>query len=837
MATHASIRPAGPQLVVSRAGTSQHGSSWCRYAMAAVLSAVLLGAAPAVAVCVGDCNNNTVVTVDEIITGINIALGNTPLSSCPSFDSSGNGLVTVDELLHGVSNALNGCGAPLPGNAQAKITVVNRSGSQQTLTLHGSLKIPHTPPASYDSSYTVPNVVVPASCSCSCGGTCCSGGACRCDGPSGLPACDVTVGNTAPGLAPGEWVHDISVTATGQIQYQRDLLVSGTPPNPASWTVFKTALKVNLYANDNGDGTCSDGSCTLRDAILEGNTTLQQPVLIMFDAGVFPAVPAKLTSPPANEMQVTQPVNHEQEGLNITANGLVIDGTDPEGNPSILHPMADRIYSRWIRLNLAQNQDVEHNGSFIITAPNASLVGLRIQRVQPTGNPPPPTPNFTSKNIDAVDFYAPATNSSVLTCQIDGGAGDKYQSSTGRDCIETLGAGSGGTAADFSQANLVQQTEIKNCWDKAIKSSGSGGNGTPFLRVEDSWIHDTIDTGVQATLSGAVSIKRSLVERCGFHSGTPTPAAGSANGIAANGAYMPSTPTPGYVPTPAVLISEANVSRSNTLRNFFVRNASRATLTNDYACGAVGATSNGITVDNPNPPATPVVSITGTASALNPLSGLAINNSATVATGGPNNAFTKNSASARNVNNGSTVGVTISQTQWEHCGNGTSCVLSDIQSFDINSTAKVTVSSPQAHRTPGSFTFAPTPIIPSKVAKVGDVVHITGSGFNAIEGYNAYQPGTNGCPAGGGVCPAATDCATLDVGNTCTPYVKGTCVEFWDTVAQTWKAADDILGVTPTELVVTSPIACSAQTHVRVRRLNELGNPVTSNEVPFCVNP
>jgi hypothetical protein len=571
-------------------------------------------------------------------------------------------------------------------------------------------------------------------------------------------------------------VHDVSVSATGQIQYQRDLLVSDhTVPNPVSWTVFKTALKVNQYAADNGNGTCSDGSCTLRDAILEGNTK-PQPTLITFDAGVFPAVPAKLTSPPANEMQVTQPVNHEQEGLNITANGLVID------------------------------------------AANASLVGLRIQRVQPSNNPPTPTPNFGGKNIDAVDFYAPAMNSSVLTCQIDGGAGDKYQSSTGRDCIESLGAGSGGAAADFSQANLVQQTEIRNCWDKAIKVSGTA-TGTPFLRVEDSWIHDTIDTGVQATLSGALAIKRSLVERCGFHSGTPTPVAISANGIAANGAYMPPTPTPGYVPTPAVLISEGNVSRTNTLRNFFVRNASRATLTNDYACGAVGAQSNGITVDNPSPPATPMVSITGTASALNPLSGLAISGSSTVATGGPSNAFTKNSASARNVNNGSTVGVTISQTQWEHCGNGASCVLNDI--LNLDKTGSVTVSSPQAHRNPGSFTFAPTPIIPSKVAKIGDVVHIIGSGFNAIEGYNAYQPGTNGCPGGGGVCPAATDCATLDVGNKCTPYVKGTCVEFWDTVAETWKAADDIIAITPTHLVVTSPIACSAPTTIRVRRLNQ----------------
>ncbi len=175
------------------------------------------------------------------------------------------------------------------------------------------------------------------------------------------------------------------------------------------------------------------------------------------------------------------------------------------------------------------------------------------------------------------------------------------------------------------------------------------------------------------------------------------------------------------------------------------------------------------------------------------------------------------------------------------CSNGASCDLNNIQSFDINSTSKVAVSSPQAQRNPGSLTIATDGVFPKKVANVGDVVHITGSGFNAIEGYNAYQPGTNGCPAGGGVCPAATDCAALEVGNTCTPSVKGTCVEFFDLATQQWVAALDILAVTPTELVVTSPIACSAPTRVHIKRLDSNGQevvfpPLTSTEKNFCLN-
>jgi hypothetical protein len=59
--------------------------------------------------CVGDCGGDEQVTVDELVTGVNVALGVTPLSACPDFDTSGDGAVTVDELLRAVNSALNGC--------------------------------------------------------------------------------------------------------------------------------------------------------------------------------------------------------------------------------------------------------------------------------------------------------------------------------------------------------------------------------------------------------------------------------------------------------------------------------------------------------------------------------------------------------------------------------------------------------------------------------------------------------------------------------------------------------------------------------------------------------
>jgi hypothetical protein len=60
-------------------------------------------------VCTGDCNGDGEVTIDELLTGVNIALGGLSIDSCPAFDSSGDGEVTIDELLAAVLNALNGC--------------------------------------------------------------------------------------------------------------------------------------------------------------------------------------------------------------------------------------------------------------------------------------------------------------------------------------------------------------------------------------------------------------------------------------------------------------------------------------------------------------------------------------------------------------------------------------------------------------------------------------------------------------------------------------------------------------------------------------------------------
>jgi cytochrome c553 len=61
--------------------------------------------------CTGDCDGSGDVTVNELITMVNIALGNTPLSACPIGDADGSGDITVNEIIQAVGFALTRCPA------------------------------------------------------------------------------------------------------------------------------------------------------------------------------------------------------------------------------------------------------------------------------------------------------------------------------------------------------------------------------------------------------------------------------------------------------------------------------------------------------------------------------------------------------------------------------------------------------------------------------------------------------------------------------------------------------------------------------------------------------
>ncbi|HUI26656.1 MAG TPA: bifunctional YncE family protein/alkaline phosphatase family protein [Candidatus Kryptonia bacterium] len=105
--------------------------------------AVALGialSAPSLArgLCPADCNGDGEVTVDELVTSVNLGLGNGLLRLCPGADGDGNHRVTVDELVTGVNSALNGC--PLSVSqyqAPAGLAAAQREAASQGVLPNG----------------------------------------------------------------------------------------------------------------------------------------------------------------------------------------------------------------------------------------------------------------------------------------------------------------------------------------------------------------------------------------------------------------------------------------------------------------------------------------------------------------------------------------------------------------------------------------------------------------------------------------------------------------------------------------------------------------------------
>ncbi len=93
------------------------------------LLATLDSPAGAQPMCIGDCNGDASVTVNEIITLANIALGSANASACPNGIPSGG--VDISLIIQAVNNALNGCpGGPTPPPTvpPAQISVTITSG-------------------------------------------------------------------------------------------------------------------------------------------------------------------------------------------------------------------------------------------------------------------------------------------------------------------------------------------------------------------------------------------------------------------------------------------------------------------------------------------------------------------------------------------------------------------------------------------------------------------------------------------------------------------------------------------------------------------------------------
>jgi hypothetical protein len=59
--------------------------------------------------CLGDCNQDSQVTIDELVTAVGLAQGGSALAACALADGNGNGTVDLQEIIGGVQHSLQEC--------------------------------------------------------------------------------------------------------------------------------------------------------------------------------------------------------------------------------------------------------------------------------------------------------------------------------------------------------------------------------------------------------------------------------------------------------------------------------------------------------------------------------------------------------------------------------------------------------------------------------------------------------------------------------------------------------------------------------------------------------
>jgi hypothetical protein len=758
----------------------------CRIPALMVALAHVIICVPAALACEGDCNGDNQVTVVELIKMVSIALQENPIALCPPGDLNGDGAVTIDEVCRAISIALNGCPllpTPTPQGAQLKLRVTNKQSSAALACFNGVLMGVGAGglPSRYGCAPTPAAGCTPL----------CQSVTTNC--PQG--GCLVDAGN----LSPGVWLHQVIVPTPActpgppckpQVQRTRSLLVvDPNAPNTVDWSVFRHVFTVTSSGDDCDVSYCtSNAICTLRCAIQKAASD----TLIQFkDTGVLPFAGITVAGDPVNMM----------------ANGLVIDGTDQDGNPSAL----DDFGVRKFKVTIGETGPASSAGQLTFKNQNGQLLGLDITRAQLSDG----------LDQDVVRFGggSGSKNNRISTCRLDGSAKDKPTAegtdpipATGKDCVD-VGPTPGATTG-FSDANVIENSELRSCWDRGVKSQ----NG--YMIVRDSWIHNNLRGGLFAMVpNGHIKAERNLIENNGKNG---TTASGQ---VTRQDATQIAAQSKGNAAAASEVQTDGNIIRTGPGRGIFLDDRSVATLANDYVCGITAnavAPGNGLATNaNAGP-----VTVSGTTCVYNAGAGVSVNNNSSTSFGtgstSGSNAFTQNGTGGNFQNATSPQSqIQAQNNQWQHCGNGAAC-----GSVSADYTGPVAVGTPQAHRNPPAFQI--DGFSPSKVATPGALIRILGKGFNAIEGH----------PTGG-------NCTTVVAqNNTCgsppnmTP--NGTCVEFEQTFgANDWKPAE-VQAVTPTEVVVKWPFSmgCSNHVRVRVRRRNTTSSGYDTALAPssFCTN-
>jgi CSLREA domain-containing protein len=619
------------------------------------------------------------------------------------------------------------------------------------------------------------------------------------------------------GLASGVWSHEIAVDSTGQLLHQGDQLVADDgEPALIWWRVFASVLRVN-EPDDDGDGMC-DATCTLRDAIETANG-LPDATLIVFDRDAFGGGTVEIT--------IDDPAP-----LLVEAPSLAIDGTDAYGRPFQLRPFDQRTYPTVISLISGAGEPSEDEycpcrestaGTFRVRAPDVIFRGLEIRRVLPA------EAEICCGDQDLINFGLGSAGSLIQTCRFDGGASAVTNAetpagetgpATGKDCVASRF-----TEAPLDDPVLVRDSEVAYCMDRGVKSEDG------VMQIQTSWIHNNLRGGAFALASdagyGVFNLGANLFEQNGLNCPNEDPPSCGGGQVLAR----PNASEVSAQGDETVIAADANILRDGALQGLYFQEASIGLLSNLYVCGINNADNGkGILIQR-HGSASGDVLIRGTSVVYNDDAGVKVRDTvgADFGTGASpgNNAFTQNGSQPRRDLIDTEDPATPSPArgnQWSACYDGMNpdadvCFVQEISdqntNNDIGGQNLFDVTEPQPHQSDASVEI--TSVAPAK-AVTGGVVRVYGAGFDAVSGHSG---GVNG------------DCRDLASGNTCQP-LQGTCVEFLH--EGQWLETADVLAVTPTMVAVRSPIFCSEQTQVRVRRQILGGGEAVSDPVTFCVN-
>ncbi len=105
---YAALLSLGDRLAVDQTCVPVQGTPPCSAANS-VSQVTTTDASLVVSQCVGDCNGDGEVGISELITMVNIALGNASISTCLAGDANNDGQIEINEIIQAVNNALNGC--------------------------------------------------------------------------------------------------------------------------------------------------------------------------------------------------------------------------------------------------------------------------------------------------------------------------------------------------------------------------------------------------------------------------------------------------------------------------------------------------------------------------------------------------------------------------------------------------------------------------------------------------------------------------------------------------------------------------------------------------------